>query len=102
MTHSPGLIDLFNFSYANICSKEVVFPLVNSDHIIVSISFDFPSSSKGGCPFSLQSLMTILVLIGMVFFMIMRDVPWKNIFKLGAIAAATEFTSVPTNQIFYI
>ena len=35
--------------------------------------------------------MTILVLIGMVF-MIIWDVPWENIFKLGASAAASEFS----------
>ena len=35
--------------------------------------------------------MTILVLIGMVFVIILRDVPWEDIFKLGASAAASEF-----------
>ena len=35
--------------------------------------------------------MTILVLIGMVFVIILRDVPWEDIFKLGASSAASEF-----------
>ena len=35
--------------------------------------------------------MTIPVLIGMVF-VIIRDVPWEDIFKLGASAAAHEFS----------
>ena len=36
-------------------------------------------------------LKTILVLIGMVFVIILRDVPWEGIFKLSASGAASEF-----------
>ena len=35
--------------------------------------------------------MTILVLIGIVFVIILRDVPWEDIVKLGASAAGGEF-----------
>ena len=43
-----------------------------------------------GCPHFIALLMTILVLIGTIF-VIMWDVPWKDIFKLSASAATTEF-----------
>ena len=35
--------------------------------------------------------MAILLLIGTVFVINIRDVPWEDIFKLGASAAASEF-----------
>ena len=45
-SHSPALLDLFISSNANICST-MAFPLLrNSDHVVVSVSTDFPSSSK--------------------------------------------------------
>ena len=45
-SHSPALLDLFISSDASICST-MAFPLFgNSDHILVSVSIDFPSYSK--------------------------------------------------------
>ena len=43
-------------------------PLINSDHVVVSVSIDFPSNSHH-----------------------LRDVPWEDIFKLGASAVASKF-----------
>ena len=64
--HSPALLDLFISSDASICSTMAFPPLVNSDHVIVSVSIDFPSNSKrDACFIALR--MTILVLIVMVF-----------------------------------
>ena len=51
---------------ASICSKMAISALRNSDHVVVSVSSDFQSNLKG-------------------------DVPWENIFKFLASAAATEF-----------
>ena len=65
-SHSPALSDL---SDTSICSTVVFPPLGNSDHVIVSVFFDFPSFTTDYLA-SLQCLMTILVLIGMVFVII--------------------------------
>ena len=41
-SHSPALLDLFLPSDASICST-MVFPLLgNSDHVVASVSIDFP------------------------------------------------------------
>ena len=65
-------------------------PLGNSDHVVVSVSIDFPVSSKQDTPFhhvaydysraDWDSLHDHL-----------RDIPWEDIFKLGASAVASEF-----------
>ena len=41
-SHSPALLDLFISSDASICSTMAFPPLGNSDHIVVSVSIDFP------------------------------------------------------------
>ena len=41
-SHSPALLDLFIFSDASICSTMAFSPLGNFDHVIVSVSIDFP------------------------------------------------------------
>ena len=43
---SPALLDLFLSSDASICSAMAFLPLGNSDHVIVSVSTDFPSNSQ--------------------------------------------------------
>ena len=65
-------------------------PLRKSDHVVVSVSIDFPSNSEQDAQFhhipyeyssaEWDSLHDHL-----------RDVPWENIFKLGASAAASDF-----------
>ena len=62
----------------------------NSDHVVVSVSIDFPVNSKQDSPFhrvafdysrgDWDGLCDHL-----------RDVPWEDIFKLSASAAASEF-----------
>ena len=64
-------------------------PLGNSDHVVVSVSFDFPTNSQWDAPFhriaygypraDWDGLRDHL-----------RDVPWEDISKLGASAAASE------------
>ena len=51
---SPALLDLFISSDASISSAVAFPPLENSDHVVVSVSTDFPSNSQ--CPISLHSL----------------------------------------------
>ena len=50
-THSPALLDLFLFSDASICSTMAFPPLGNSDHVVVSVSIDFPTNSQRDAPF---------------------------------------------------
>ena len=87
---SPALLDLFIFSDASICSTMAYPPLGNSDHVVVSVSIDFPSNSQWDAPFHCiayyysfadwDSLPDHL-----------RDVPRKDIFKLSAFTAASKF-----------
>ena len=48
---SPALFDLFISSNASICSTMAFPPLGNSDHVVVSVSIDFPINSKHDAPF---------------------------------------------------
>ena len=52
-SHSPALLDLFISSDASICSTMAFPPLGNSDHVLVSVSIDFPSNSQQDAPFHL-------------------------------------------------
>ena len=89
-SHSPALLDLFISSDASICSAMAFPPLGNSDHVVVSVSVDFPTNSQQDAPFhriaydysraDCDGLRDHL-----------RDVPWEDIFKLGASAATSEF-----------
>ena len=89
-SHRPVLLDLFISSDASICSTMDFAPLGNSDHVVVSVSIDFPTNSQQDVPFHCiaydysrgdwDGLRDHL-----------RDVPWKDIFKLRASAAASEF-----------
>ena len=45
-SHSSALLDFFLSSDASICSSMAFPPLGNSDHVIVSVSSDFPSNSQ--------------------------------------------------------
>ena len=73
-----------------ICSTMVFPPLRDSDHVVVSVSIDFPSNSQWNSLFHCiahdcscadwDSLHNHL-----------RDVPWEDIFKLSASAVASEF-----------
>ena len=88
-SHSPALLDLFLSSDTSIYYTRTFSPFGNSDHV-VSVSVDFPSNSKRDAPFhhiaydysraDWDSLCDHL-----------RDVPWEDIFKLSASAAASNF-----------
>ena len=50
-SHGPALLDLFLISDASICSTMAFPPLGNSDHVVVSVSIDFPSNWQWDAPF---------------------------------------------------
>ena len=65
-------------------------PLENSDHVVVSVSIDFPINSNWDALFHR---------VAYDYFRTdwdglcdhLRDVPWEDIFKLSASSAASEF-----------
>ena len=67
---SPALLDLFLSSDASIGCTMAFPPFGNSDHVVVSVSIDFPINSKQDTPCFIAWLMTILVLIQIVFVII--------------------------------
>ena len=89
-SHSPTLLHLILSYDASICSTMAFPQLGNSDYVVVSVSIEFPSSSLQDAQFhriaydysraDWDRLRDHL-----------RDVPWEDIFKLGASAAASEF-----------
>ena len=65
-------------------------PLGNSDHVVVSVSIDFPINSKQDTPFHRVAYdYSRADWDGLCDHL--RDVPWEDIFKLSASAAASEF-----------
>ena len=51
ISHSPARLDLFISSHASISSTMVFPPLGSSDHVVVSVSIDFPLNSQRDVPF---------------------------------------------------
>ena len=70
-SHSPALLDLFLSSDASICFIMTFSLLENSDHVLVSVSIDFQSYLQR-MPHFIALLMTILMLIGTVFVIILE------------------------------
>ena len=68
-SHSSALLDLFLSSDASICFTMAFPQLGNSDHVVVSVSIDFPSNSQQVALFH-HIAYAILVLIGMVIMII--------------------------------
>ena len=89
-SYSPAFLDLFLSSGTSICSTMAFPPFGNSDHVVVSVSFDFPLNLQEDALFHC---------IAYGYFHAdwdglcdhLRDVPWEDIFELGASAAASEF-----------
>ena len=88
--YSPAFLGLFLSSDVSICSTMAFPPLGNSDHVVVSVSIDFPSNSQLGALFHCiaydysradwDDLHDHL-----------RDVSWEDILKLSAFVAARVF-----------
>ena len=65
-------------------------PLGNSDHVVFSVSIAFPSYSQWDAPFRcIAYYYSCANWDGLCDHL--RDVPWEDIFKLSASAAASEF-----------
>ena len=89
-SHSPALLDLFFSSDLSICSTMAFPPLGNSDHVVVSVSIDFPTNSQQDAPFHWIAYdYSRAVWDGLCDHL--RDVPCEDIFKLSTSAAASEF-----------
>ena len=85
-SHSTALLDLFLSSDTSICSKMAFPPLGNSNHVVISISTDFPINSK--------HFITYIKTIHADWYGLcnhLRDAPWDNILKLSGSIAASEF-----------
>ena len=88
-SHSPALLDLFISSDTSICSTMAFPPLGNSDHVVVSVSIDFPINSKQDTLFHHVAYdYSCAYWDGLRDHL--RDVPLEDIFKLSASAAASE------------
>ena len=86
-SHSPALLDLFLCFDTSICSAMAFPPLGNFDHV-VSVSIDSPSNSQRDAPFHRTAYdYSCADWDGVRDHL--RDVPWENIFQLGASAAAS-------------
>ena len=81
-SHSPALLDFFLSSDASICSTIAFPPLGNSDHVVVSVSIDFPSYSKWNAPFH-HIVCNYSRADWDGLYDHLRDIPWADIFKLG-------------------
>ena len=89
-SHNPALLHLFLTSDASICSTMAFPPLGNSDHVVVSVFIDFPTNSQWDAPFHRIAYdYSCADWDGLRDHL--RDVPWKDIFKPSASAAASEF-----------
>ena len=89
-SHGPALLDLFISFDTSICSAMAFPPLENSDHVFVSVSIDSPSNSQRDAPFNRIAYdLSHGDSDGLLDHL--RDVPWKDIIRLGASAATSEF-----------
>ena len=86
-SHSPALLDLFISSDASICSTMAFPPLGNSDHVVVSVSIDFPSNSQWDAQFHCKAYdYSRADWDGLHDHL--RDVPWEDNFKFCASSSA--------------
>ena len=89
-SHSPAVLNLFISSDTCICSAMGFPPLGNSDHVVVSVSIDFPSNSQQDAPFHCITYdYSFADWDGLRDRL--RDLRWEDIFKLGASTAASEY-----------
>ena len=78
-------------SDTRLCSTKAFFPLGNCDHVFVSVCIEFPSNPQQDALFHRIAYdYSCTGWDGLCDHL--RDVPWEDIFKLGASAAACEFS----------
>ena len=89
-SQNPALLDSSLTSDASICSTMPFPPLGNSDYVVISVSIDFPSNSQQDATFHCIAYdCSRADWDGLCDDM--RDFLCKDIIKLGASAAASEF-----------
>ena len=89
-SQSPALLDLFLSSYASISSAMVFPSLGNSDHVAVSVYFDFPSYSQQNTSLHCIALWLFLYWLGRSLWSFERC-SMGGYLKISASAAAREF-----------
>ena len=78
------------FPLTSICSSMAFPPFGNCDHIVISISIDFPRNSKQDALF--HRVAYDYCRAGRIDLRDhLTDVPWEDIFKFSASPVATEF-----------
>ena len=75
-----------NIVHEFLCTRNAVCVHVH-DHVQKGLSIDFPSNSKGNAPFHYTSY-DYSHAVWDILHDHLRDFPWKDMFKLGASAAA--------------
>ena len=84
------LLDLFISSGASICFTMTFPPLGNSYHVVVSVSIDFPSNSQRDVAFHRIAYdYSRADWDGLRYYL--RYVPWDDVFRDDASAAASKF-----------
>ena len=99
-SHSPTLFYFFLSSDTSICSTIAFTPLGNSDHVVVSVSIDFPSNSQQDASFHH---------IAYDYFHAdwdglcdhLRDVPWISL-NLVLLLLLVNFVSGSRLEVMYI
>ena len=87
-SHNPPFLDLFLSFDVSIYSTITFSLLENSDHVVLSVSIDFPINSKWHASFYCIVYYYFCADWGGLCDQL-RDVSWENIFKPGAFADAT-------------
>ena len=88
--HIPAPLDFFLSSNVSICSTMAFPPLGNSDHVVVSVSIEFPSNLQWDTLFHCITYEYSHAACDSLYDY-SRDVPWEDIFKLSVSAAPSEF-----------
>ena len=100
-SHSPTLLDLFISSDTSIYPTMAFPPLGNSEHVVVSVSIDFPLKSQRDALFHCIAYhYSHADWDGLSDHL--RDVSLEDIFKLGTSAVASEFCEWVQVGIVYI
>ena len=101
-SHSPALLDFFLSSDTSICSTSAFPPWGNSDHVVISVSTDFPSNSQWdalfhciACDYSCANWDGLCDHL--------RDVPWEHFFiDLVLLLLLVNFVSGFRLELMYI
>ena len=88
-SHRPALSDLFISSGPSICSTMAFLSFRNSNHVVASVSIDFPSNSQQDALYLMPYDYSCADCDGLCDHL--RYVPWEDVIKLSASATASEF-----------